>query len=61
LNAYRFLQPTGDRLAGIEALSKAIEQLYGPASAAPQMAPPSGYLPRQPHASLWTYGRNGQR
>jgi hypothetical protein len=61
LNAYRFLQPTGDRLAGIEALSKAIEQLYGPAPPAPHMAPPSGYLPRQPHASLWTYGRNGQR
>jgi hypothetical protein len=60
LNAYSQLRGSGDRLAGVEALSRAIEQLYGPAQPL-RMVPHPGYLPGQAHGSLWTYGRNGHR
>jgi hypothetical protein len=59
LNAYSLLRASGDRLAGVEALSRAIEQLYGPAPPAPRMVAHPGYMHGQSRVSLRTYGRNG--
>jgi len=57
LSAHALLRTPGDKPAGIDALSEAIEDLYVPASAG------RGRLAAHPGAvyALLRHGRNGQR